>query len=184
MLSVGEAFQQYCALDLDALIGDDYHHPPLQPIQQAALDLGLNASHHQSFEAVFFDLMHEKIEPFLGTPAPTLLINYPISMAALARAHPQAPHLSQRFECYVNGIELANGFGELTDAHIQRQRFIKDQAIMQQHYNITHPIDEDFLTALETMPPAAGIAFGVDRMIMLLGHAAHIKQTLWAYIED
>src|SRR5437588_240195 len=89
--------------------------------------------------------------------------------------------LAERFELYVCGLELANAFGELTDAVEQRRRFAADQAKKQALYGKTYPIDEDFLAALEQgLPACAGIALGFDRLVMLATGAAHIEEVLWA----
>jgi lysyl-tRNA synthetase class 2 len=102
-------------------------------------------------------------------------------MAALARAKPDDPRLAERFELYVCGLELANAFGELTDATAQRRRFLADQQRKQARYGITYPIDEDFLAALaQGMPESAGIALGFDRLVMLASGAARIEDVLWA----
>ena len=102
-------------------------------------------------------------------------------MAALARPKPEDPRLAERFEIYVAGLELANGFGELTDAAVQRKRFEADMDLKQQLYGERYPIDEDFLAALEFgLPMSAGIALGFDRLVMLATGATHIDQVLWA----
>jgi lysyl-tRNA synthetase class 2 len=101
-------------------------------------------------------------------------------MAALARAKPEDSRLAERFELYVCGLELANAFGELTDAEAQRRRFERDQAVKQARYGVTYPIDEDFLAALaHGMPECAGIALGVDRLVMLASGAESIDEVLW-----
>src|SRR5262249_23022495 len=113
--------------------------------------------------------------------APTILYDYPLSMAALARRSPADPRLAERFEVYVCGLELANAFGELTDAAEQRARFTADQARKQALYSETYPIDKDFLAALEHgLPTGAGIALGFDRLVMLATAAEDIEEVLWA----
>ena len=113
--------------------------------------------------------------------APTILYDYPLSMAALSRRKPDDPRLAERFELYVCGLELANAFGELTDPAEQRRRFAADQARKQALYGETYPIDEDFLAALEHgLPECAGIALGFDRLVMLATGADHIEEVLWA----
>jgi lysyl-tRNA synthetase class 2 len=114
-------------------------------------------------------------------PAPTILTDYPISMAALARPSPTDPRVAERFELYVAGLELANAFSELTDAAAQRRRFETDLARKQALYGERYPIDEDFLSALGAgFPESAGIALGVDRLVMLACGADHIEDVLWA----
>ena len=102
-------------------------------------------------------------------------------MAALSRPKPADPRLAERFELYVCGLELANAFGELTDAAAQRARFEADQARKRALYGYAYPIDEDFLAALEHgMSESAGIALGVDRLVMLSVGAEDIEDVLWA----
>lgn len=119
------------------------------------------------------------IEPNLGSPALTLLHEYPISEAALAQRTQHDPRVAERFEMYACGVELANGFGELTDAAEQRARLTADMAEKQKRYGKTWPIDEDFLAALAHMPPASGVALGFDRLVMLASGARHINDVLW-----
>ena len=122
-----------------------------------------------------------RIEPFLGIGAPTILCDFPASMAALSRRNPADSRLAERLELYVCGLELANAFGELTDPAEQRARFLADQAKKPALYGETYPIDEDFLAALEYgLPPSAGIALGFDRLVMLATAAHDIEDVLWA----
>ncbi len=120
-----------------------------------------------------------QIEPHLGSPALTLLHEYPISEAALAQRTQHDPSVAERFELYACGVELANGFGELTDPAEQRARLVADMAEKQKRYGKTWPIDEDFLAALAHMPPASGVALGFDRLVMLASGARHISDVLW-----
>lgn len=119
------------------------------------------------------------IEPNLGAPALTLLHEYPISEAALAQRTQHDPNVAERFEMYACGVELANGFGELSDPVEQRARLVADMAEKQKRYGKTWPIDEDFLSALAHMPPASGVALGFDRLVMLATGARHISDVLW-----
>ena len=128
---------------------------------------------------MFSRVLVERIEPRLGLGRPTLLDQYPLPEAALAQRAAD-PRLAQRFELYACGVELANGFGELTDAAEQRRRFEAAMAERQRRYGERYPIDEDFLAALAAMPPASGIALGFDRLVMLATGATRIEQVLWA----
>jgi lysyl-tRNA synthetase class 2 len=112
----------------------------------------------------------------------TVLYEYPAVEAALARLFPRDHRVSERFELYVCGVELANGFGELTDAVEQRRRFEAEMELKQQRYGERYPIDEDLLTALAMMPPAAGVALGFDRLVMLAAGAQRIDQVQWTPI--
>jgi lysyl-tRNA synthetase class 2 len=120
-----------------------------------------------------------RVEPHLGVPSLTLLYEYPISEAALARRCAHDPSVSERFELYACGVELANGFGELTDPIEQRARLIEAMDDKERRYGQRWPIDEDFLAALAHMPPASGVALGFDRLVMLATGARHIGDVLW-----
>ena len=125
-------------------------------------------------------MLVEKIEPKLGFERPTLLCEYPASEAALARPRAADPRVAERFELYVLGVELANGFGELTDPTEQRRRFEIEMDEKERLYGERYPIDEDFLAALASMPQASGVALGLDRLVMLATGASRIEQVLWA----
>jgi len=179
-LSVAEAFRRFCGIDLLATAPD-----PLQPrfdlLAAAAAAVGVAPHPGDDWEALYFRIFLERIEPRLGLGAPTILHDYPLAMAALARRSPEDPRTAERFEVYVCGLELANAFGELTDAAEQRARLRADQAKKAALYGETYPIDEDFLAALaHGMPASAGIALGFDRLVMLLTGAADITEVLWA----
>jgi lysyl-tRNA synthetase class 2 len=175
VLTVPEAFQRHCGIDLLATAED------VERLAMAAAPIGIDRHDGDSWEDLFFRIMLDRIEPHLGMGAPTMLADYPVSMAALARPKPEEPRLAERFELYACGVELANGFGELTDAAIQRARFDADMNLKQRLYGERYPIDEDFLAALELgMPAASGIALGVDRVVMLATHAPSIESVLWA----
>lgn len=120
-----------------------------------------------------------QIEPRLGSPALTLLYEYPISEAALAQRCPHDASVAERFELYACGVELANGFGELTDPVEQRARLVEAMNEKQTRYGTSWPIDEEFLAALAHMPPSSGVALGLDRLVMLASGARHINDVLW-----
>lgn len=179
-LSVAEAFGSYCGIDLLATAPDPAE-PDLDLLAAAAAPTGIRPHEGDCWEDLFFRIFLEKIEPFLGCGAPTVLYDYPVSMAALARPKPEDPRLAERFELYVCGLELANAFGELTDPRSQRSRFEADCAKKRALYGCEYPIDEDFLAALEAgMPDSAGIALGLDRLVMLATGASRIEDVLWA----
>ncbi len=121
----------------------------------------------------------QHVEPQLGDGAMTMLKEYPISEAALARRAPHDASVAERFELYACGVELANGFGELTDPVEQRARLVAAMDEKQKRYGKRWPIDEDFLAALAHMPPASGVAMGFDRVVMLATGARHINDVLW-----
>ena len=169
IITVSDAFEKYANLCLD-----DY----LDDTPRFAKDCGVKTSKDDTWDDIFHTIMAQKIEPFLGSPAPTILHDYPKSMASLARLNDKG--FAQRMELYICGIELANGFSELTDADVQRARFKKDRAQKQEIYGFSYAPDEDFLNALELgMPKSAGIALGIDSLVMLVGDARDINQVKW-----
>jgi len=170
-LTVAEAFRRHAAVDLFATIGNAAKLSRASGIAMHAGD---------SWDDVFFRIMFEKIEPYLGMGRPTILCEYPISMAALARAKPSDPRVAERFELYCCGVELANAFGELTDPAIQRARLQADMDEKERLYGVRWPVDDDFLAALEHgLPQCSGIALGFDRLVMLATGAARIDDVLW-----
>jgi lysyl-tRNA synthetase class 2 len=116
----------------------------------------------------FDEILVEYVEPRLGMERPLFLYDYPVELGSLARSKEGNPHLAERFELYINGIELANGFSELTDSHEQRQRFEKELELMDEERRQRSRMPERFLEDLAGLDRAAGIALGVDRLLMLL----------------
>jgi elongation factor P--(R)-beta-lysine ligase len=179
-LSVAAAFERHTGVDLLATAPDP-EQPDAARLAAAAAEIGIMPHPGDDWETLFFRIFLERIEPHLGIGAPTILYDYPLSLAALSRPKAEDPRLCERFELYVCGLELANAFGELTDPAEQRRRFIADQAKKQALYGETYPIDEDFLAALEHgLPDCAGIALGFDRLVMLATGADDIEDVLWA----
>jgi lysyl-tRNA synthetase class 2 len=126
----------------------------------------------------FDEVMAFEIEPQLGAPAPVFLCDYPAPQGALARLKPKDPLLAERFELYVAGVELCNGFSELTDAAEQRERFEKEQDLRRSLNKTVYPMPQKFLTALTDMPAAAGNALGIDRLVMLLADTDQIDDVV------
>ncbi|HEY8871704.1 MAG TPA: amino acid--tRNA ligase-related protein, partial [Stellaceae bacterium] len=179
-LTVAEAFERHAGIDLLSTAPDP-ERPDAGLLGAAATRIGIAPHPGDDWESLYFRIFLERIEPNLGTPAPTILYDYPLALAALSRPKPDDPRLAERFELYVCGLELANAFGELTDPAEQRRRFAADQARKQALYGETYPVDEDFLAALEHgLPECAGIALGFDRLVMLATGAEHIEEVLWA----
>lgn len=138
-----------------------------------------SASLEKALEEGDFDrIMVEDIEPNLGWRTPTFLCDYPAQMAALARLKPENPTVAERFEIYVAGIELANGFSELTDSREQRYRFKNEIKARTSLGKPAPPMPETFLKALENMPEASGIALGLDRLAMVFADARTIDEVV------
>ena len=179
-LTVHEAFERFAGLDLAACIGTEPLSPDLAAMRAACAGIGVRVTDGDSWDDLYFRVALDKVEPNLGIGAPCILHDYPIHQAALSRPKKDAPHLAERFELYACGVELANAFSELTDANEQRRRFAADMTLKRQLYGYDYPIDEDFLAALQHgLPDCAGIALGVDRLIMLLAGASRIEEVLW-----
>jgi elongation factor P--(R)-beta-lysine ligase len=179
-ITVAEAFHRHVNIDILSTAPDPAC-PDFALLAAAAERIGITPHPGDDWEALYFRIFLDRIEPHLGIGASTILYDYPVSMAALSRCKPDDSRLAERFELYVCGLELANAFSELTDAKEQRARFTADQARKKSLYGETYPIDEDFLAALEHgLPECAGIALGFDRLVMLCTGAADIEEVLWA----
>jgi lysyl-tRNA synthetase class 2 len=176
-LPVADAFRRHAAIDLAALLGDR------DGLARAAAGLGLRVAPDDGWSDLFSRILSEKVEPALGAGRMTLLTEYPASEAALARPKPDDPRLAERFELYAAGVELANGFGELTDPAEQRRRFEAEMDEKMRVYGQRYPVDEDFLAALGDMPPASGVALGLDRLAMLLAGAPRIDLVQWVPVD-
>lgn len=138
------------------------------------------AEPNDTWSDIFSKVLTSDIEPQLAAQTNLVLLHeYPAPEAALARRCPHNPRVAERFEMYACGVELANGFGELTDPQEQRVRLIEAMNEKEQRYGGRWPIDEDFLAALAHMPPASGVALGFDRLAMLAAGARHINDVLW-----
>jgi lysyl-tRNA synthetase class 2 len=178
-LSVAEAFQRYAGVDLLATLSPTGapDTPALAAQMRAA---GLAAHPGDAWSDLFAKILVAKVEPALGQGRLTFLDHYPLCEAALARPLARDPRLSERFEMYACGVELANGFGELTDPGEQRRRFTAEMEEKARLYGERYPLDEDFLSALALMPPSAGCALGFDRLVMLATGAPQIDWVRWA----
>jgi lysyl-tRNA synthetase class 2 len=126
----------------------------------------------------FDELMVTKIEPMLDTGRPVFLYDYPASQAALSRTKKGDPGVAERFELYMGGLELANAFSELTDAEEQKERFLEELESRKRNGKTVYPFPEKFINDLEFMPRSAGIAFGIDRFIMLLTDSPSIDDVV------
>ncbi|WP_096786383.1 EF-P lysine aminoacylase EpmA [Rhodobacter sp. CZR27] len=178
-LSVAEAFLRHAGIDLLATL-DASGEPDAAALRAAMAAAGLKAGEGDTWSDMLSRVLVEKVEPHLGHGRPTILDRYPAAEAALARRAPDDARVAERFELYACGVELANGFGELTDPAEQRRRFQAEMAEKARVYGESYPLDEDFLAALAIMPPASGIAMGFDRLVMLATGAPRIDDVIWA----
>ncbi|MCU0828156.1 MAG: EF-P lysine aminoacylase EpmA [Tabrizicola sp.] len=177
-VSVAEAFRVHAGVDLMASIRADGSTDAA--VLGAELDrIGVRRAGDDTWSDMLSRVLSEKVEPKLGMGRVTILDRYPSAEAALARKVPEDARVAERFEVYACGVELANGFGELTDAGEQRRRFEAEMTEKVRVYGESYPLDEDFLAALEIMPPAAGIAMGFDRVVMLATGAPRIEDVMW-----
>jgi len=176
-LTVADAFARFSGIDLLATLPEG--EPDRARLARAAEAAGIRIAVDDRWGDIFSRVLVERIEPKLGIGRATILDEYPVSLAALARPSRKDARVAERFELYVCGVELANGFGELTDPIEQRRRLEAEMAEKQRLYGERYPIDEDFLAALAAMPQSCGIALGLDRLVMLAAGASRIDQVLW-----
>lgn len=177
-LDVAEAFARYAGIDLLATLRPAGEPDP-PALAGACRQAGVRTAPDDTWSDMFSRVLVERIEPRLGIGRPTLLDRYPLAEAALARPTPDDPRLAERFELYACGVELANGFGELTDPAEQRRRFEAEMDEKARVYGERYPLDEDFLAALAHMPPASGAALGFDRLAMLAAGAERVEDVIW-----
>jgi elongation factor P--(R)-beta-lysine ligase len=182
-LSVAEAFRRFAGIDLLASI-DRSGATDRDRLAASLTEAGLRIAPDDTWSDLFSRVIVERVEPNLGLGRATILDEYPVAEAALARPTAGDPRVAERFELYACGVELANAFGELTDAAEQRRRFEGEMAEKMRVYGESYPVDEDFLAALGLMPEASGIALGFDRLVMLATGASRIEQVLWAPVPE
>ena len=181
-LTVAEAFSRHARIDLLATIGGG--EGDRDGLAAAATKAGVSFGADDNWGDLFSRIMADRIEPHLGNGRATILYEYPITQAALARAKAGDRRVAERFELYVCGVELANAFGELIDPSEQRIRFEAAMAEKERIYGERYPIDEEFLATLPHMPEASGIALGFDRLVMLATGAQRIEQVLWSAVAE
>lgn len=176
LLTVAGAFEHFAGIDLLSTIsGGEGNRAALA----AAAAGKVRVAEDDTWSDIFSKVLVEHVEPQLGQGRLTILFEYPSPEAALARVKTVDPRVAERFEVYACGVELANGFGELTDAEEQRKRFTESMTEKQRRYGEAYPLDEDFLTAVAAMPEASGVALGFDRLVMLASGATRIDQVVW-----
>ncbi len=177
-MTMGDAFVHHAGIDLLKTL-DANGQGDRAKLATAARRGGIAVAENDNWADIFSKVRALRVEPKLGVDAPTVLFEYPRCEAALARATPHDPRVAERFELYVCGVELANGFGELTDPVEQRKRFEAEMDEKARIYAERYPLDEDFLAALAHMPPASGVAMGFDRLVMLATGARKLDDVIW-----
>jgi lysyl-tRNA synthetase class 2 len=181
-VTVAEAFERHAGIDLLATVSNKQGDG--KKLVAAAAKAGVVTATDDTWGDIFSRILAERVEPQLGVGRATLLYEYPLPLAALARAKPGSDKVAERFELYACGVELANAFGELTDVAEQRARFATAMAEKQRIHGERYPVDEDFLAALAAMPPASGSALGFDRLVMLATGAQRIEQVIWTPVVE
>jgi len=176
LLPVAAAFDRFAGIDLLATVIDG--EGDRGALARAAADK-VRISEDDTWSDMFSKILVEHVEPRLGQGRLTILFEYPAPEAALARVKASDPRVAERFEVYACGVELANGYSELTDALEQRRRFTQSMDEKERRYGERYPLDEDFLDAVAHMPQASGVALGFDRLVMLASGAMRIDQVVW-----
>jgi lysyl-tRNA synthetase class 2 len=177
-LTVADAFTWHAGIDLLKTLSPD-GEGDRDMLATFAKRAGFAVADNDNWADIFSKVLVARVEPKLGNGKPTVLYEYPRCEAALARASHRDPRAAERFEIYACGVELCNGFGELTDATEQRRRFEIEMDEKERIYGERYPLDEDFLAALSQMPPASGVALGFDRLVMLATGARNLNDVIW-----
>jgi lysyl-tRNA synthetase class 2 len=177
-ITVAEAFDRFAGVDLMASVGPG-GETDRERLAQGVSSAGIRIAPDDGWSDIFSRALVERVEPALGLGRPTILCEYPLAEAALARAKPGDGRVAERFELYACGVELANAFGELTDAAEQRRRFQTAMDDKARLYGERYPVDEDFLAAVGGMPEASGAALGFDRLVMLATGASSLDEVTW-----
>lgn len=173
-----DVWQEHVGVDLD-----EYLEAPA--VRELARKRGYTVADDEPYDDVFYKIFLNEIEPKLGAERPVFVYEYPVSMASLSRACAHDARYAERFELYIGGLELANAFGELTDAEEQKNRLEADRAKRAAAGKEVYPVDADFIVALSAgIPETGGIALGVDRMIMLLAGATDINEIIFVSVPD
>ncbi len=181
-ITVAEAFARHAGIDLLATVAGGKGDRDRLAAEAGKAQVAFAGD--DTWGDIFSRILAERVEPHLGNGRATILYEYPLPQAALARAKPGSDRVAERFELYACGVELGNAFGELTDAAEQRARFAAAMDEKARIHGERYPLDEDFLVALEQMPDACGIALGFDRLAMLASGAQAIEQAIWAPVVD
>lgn len=176
--SVKELWQKYLQVNLD-------NYLDVENLKKLVLARGWSADENDAYEDLFYKIFLNEIEPYLGAERPIFVCDYPAQMCSLSRLCENDKRYAERFELYIGGLELANAFGELTDSVAQNDNLLKDQILREQLGKETWDIDSDFIEALESgIPPAGGIALGIDRMVVLFTGAQDINEVIFQSAAD
>ena len=181
-LTVADAFFRHAGIDLLATVRNG--KGDRDALAKQAVKAGIVIAGNDNWADIFSRILVDRVDPHLGVGCATILYEYPLPLAALARAKPGSDKVAERFELYACGVELANAFGELRDIAEQRSRFAAAMTEKEELYGEWYPIDDDFLAALAGMPPASGIALGFDRLVMLASGAQRIDQVIWSPVVE
>lgn len=177
-LTIAESFQKYANINFNDFLD-------IQKATQITRTKGYSVEENTTWEEMFHQIFLNEIEPNLGKGKPTILYEFPSSMAALAKKKDADPRFSERFEFYIEGLELGDCYAELTDATEQEQRFIQETEKIKSSGNTVYHYDRDFIYALsQGMPKTSGIALGVDRLIMLFANTNDIADTMFFPSKD
>jgi elongation factor P--(R)-beta-lysine ligase len=174
--TVRQVVRRHAGVELD---GDE----SVDALAGKARAAGVDVTGRVTWDDVFFQLWLDRVEPQLGRGRPTFVFDWPAPLGALARRKVDDPRLVERFELYANGLELANAFGELTDADEQRARFLAESTERARLGKTVYALDEQLLAALPNMRPTSGVALGLDRLVMLVLGAANIREVV-AFADD
>ena len=174
--TVRDALERHAQLELDG-------RESVAELAAKARAAGVDVSGRTSWDDVFFQVWLDRVEPHLGRGRPAFVFDWPAPLGALARRKTDDPGFVERFELYANGLELANAFGELTDAGEQRARFVAESATRARLGKAVYELDEKLLAALPHMVPTSGVALGLDRLVMLVLGAANIRDVV-AFADD
>lgn len=179
-MTMKEVWEKYTSINLN-------NNLTIEQLSQTARERGHSVGGSDAYEDVFFKIFLNEIEPKLGLERPLFVYDYPAQMCSLSRASVD-PRYAERVECYIGGLELCNGFGELTDANIQKIQLERDKALRVKLGKATWPVDPDFIKALGALPAEAlaqaGVALGVDRMVLLFTGAKDINEVMFSSVAD
>lgn len=177
-LTMKEIWEKYLNVNLDDYLS-------LEALKKLTSELGFSVNEDDAYEDLFYKIFLNKIESNLGIDKPVFIYNYPAGMASLSRLCASDSRYAERFELYIGGVELANAFGELTDAEDQNTRLEMDEEHRKTLGKETWPVDPGFIDALKSgIRPAGGIALGVDRMILLFTGARNLDEVIFQSVKD